>query len=106
MRSRFIAKAYIFAYSIKQFSASLPELEADILKIRGIKKGVTLSFELLISVEGAGKYLWSNKYTKIHAPWREPSAFLFSTIESYQLIYRRTRASSSVVYVLYFFIFT
>ena len=36
----------------KQFSASLLELEADILKIRGIKKGVILSFLLLISVLG------------------------------------------------------
>jgi hypothetical protein len=31
-----------------QFSASLLELEADVLKIRGIKKGVSLSFLLTL----------------------------------------------------------
>ena len=52
-----------------QFSASLLELEADGLKIRGIKKGVSLSFELLIIIVGVWKNPWPNKCTKFHAPW-------------------------------------
>ena len=68
----------IHAYSIKQFSAFLPELEADILKIRGIKKGVSFRLNCLFSSWVSGKTLATNKYTKIHAPWREPSANSFS----------------------------
>ena len=52
----------------------MPEPEADILKIRGIKKGVSFRLNCLFLRWASGIALKVNKCTKIHAPRREPSA--------------------------------
>ena len=86
-----------------QFSASLPDREADVLYNKGHKERRESFVWTAYFISGCLEItLGQISGTKIHAPWRELTACLFSPLEFTRLQYRRTRAFSSVIYVYFF----